>query len=272
MGLIGLLITVLLMILGAGYFLLGSSGGPITLENKNVSQTSGADMVSGAGEIARYQAIKDQALDASKQITDNSQQLADSIDQITENKGQTENKQGAGKTTVVPPLVRQPAESAVGKEKTEMNIIEKKVDFGFSVSKEVRTIDTVVLHSSYNSTGGDPYSVEKVIDIWRGYGVAPHYMIDRKGNIYRLVDDADIAYHAGVSKMPDGRTNVNDFSIGIEILNTKDDKYTDAQYASVNALIAYLRGKYSIKQVVGHADIAPGRKDDPWHFDWKKVR
>ena len=185
-------------------------------------------------------------------------------------------KQGVTETAVAPPAGKTtaptPQSPAVLNDQTKINIINRKVDFGFGVPKEKRIIDTIVLHSSYNSGGGDPYSVDKVIDIWRGYGVAPHYLIDRKGSIYRLVDDADIAYHAGVSKMPDGRTNVNDFSIGVEILNTKDDRYADAQYDAVNALIASLRGQYGIKAVVGHADIAPGRKDDPWHFDWKKVQ
>jgi N-acetyl-anhydromuramyl-L-alanine amidase AmpD len=230
-------------------------------------------MATGAGEIARYQAIKDQAQGVKDMVE---KRAAETMAQDSPQTAVTPLKSGTtaltGETAVTPSAVRQPAESAVGKEKTDLNIIDRKVDFGFSVPKEERSIDTVVLHSSYNSTGGDPYSVEKVIDIWRGYGVAPHYMIDRRGAIYQLVDDADIAYHAGVSKMPDGRTNVNDFSIGVEILNTKDDKYTDAQYASVNALTAYLRGKYSIKQVVGHADIAPGRKDDPWHFNWKQLK
>ncbi len=259
MGLLGLLLTIAIMILGAGYFLLGTPNGSITLENKNTGEVSVADMATGAGEIARYPAIKDQAQGVKDMVE---KRAAETMDQGTEN-----NEQGAGnkqQTAVAPP--------AGGTTAPQINIIDRKVDFGFGVSKEKRAIDTIVLHSSYNSNGGDLYSVDKVIDIWRGYGVAPHYLIDRKGTVYRLVDDANIAYHAGVSKMPDGRTNVNDFSIGIEILNTKDDKYTDAQYASVNALIAYLRGRYGIKQVVGHADIAPGRKDDPWQFNWKQLK
>lgn len=252
MGIIGLLVTIAIMILGVGYFLLGSSNGPITLENPVVKEQGTANSEQGAGSIASFEAIKNQA---------------EGVKDMVEKRAAETMEQGAGnkEQTAVAPL--KSAATA-----PQISIIDRKVDFGFSVPKEKRTIDTIVLHSSYNSGDGDPYSVDKVIGIWRGYGVAPHYMIDRKGNIYRLVLDADIAYHAGVSKMPDGRTNVNDFSIGIEILSAKDDKYTDAQYASVNALIAYLRGKYSIKQVVGHADIAPGRKDDPWHFDWKKVR
>ncbi len=261
MGLISLLITVLLMLLGAGYFLFGSSGEPIALENKSTSEVPVADMVTGAGEIARYQAIRSQA---------------ESVKDMVEKRSEETMKQGVTETAVASPAGKTtaptPQSPAVLNDQTKIHIINRKVDFGFGVPKEKRIIDTIVLHSSYNSEGGDPYSVDKVIDIWRGYGVTPHYLIDRKGSIYRLVDDADIAYHAGVSKMPDGRTNVNDFSIGVEILNTKDDKYTTAQYDAVNALIASLRGQYGIKAVVGHADIAPGRKDDPWHFDWKKVQ
>lgn len=133
-----------------------------------------------------------------------------------------------------------------------------------------RKIDTIVLHSSYSPTG-DPYSVSAVIGIWKSYGVSPHYMIARDGTIYQLVSDSGIAYHAGESEMQDGRKNVNDFSIGVEILNTKDDEYTKAQYQAVKDLIGYLKGKYSIKYVVGHDDIAPGRKTDPWNFDWNKL-
>lgn len=151
--------------------------------------------------------------------------------------------------------------------------IDRLVDFGFQkASRIAKDIDTVVLHSSYNNQGGDRYSVEKVISIWKSYGVAPHFLIDRKGNIYRLVMERDIAYHAGVSEMKDGRTNVNAFSIGVEILNAEDDAYTDAQYEAVKHLIAHLKKTYPIRYVVGHDDIASGRKTDPWNFDWKRIR
>ncbi len=143
------------------------------------------------------------------------------------------------------------------------------VSFGYE-SASGRKIDTIVLHSSY-SPSGDPYSVSAVKSLWQSYGVAPHYMVARDGTVYQLVADKDIAYHAGESTMKDGRKNVNDFSIGVEILNTKDDEYTKAQYQAVSDLIAYLKGKHSIKSVVGHDDIAPGRKTDPWNFNWNKL-
>ncbi|MCW1888518.1 MAG: N-acetylmuramoyl-L-alanine amidase [Candidatus Moranbacteria bacterium] len=143
------------------------------------------------------------------------------------------------------------------------------VSFGHE-SASGRKIDTVVLHSSYNPNG-DPYAVGAVRSIWQSYGVAPHYMIARDGTVYQLVSDKDIAYHAGESAMKDGRKNVNDFSIGVEILNTKDDEYTKAQYQATKDLITHLKAKYAIKYVVGHDDIAPGRKTDPWNFDWNKL-
>lgn len=146
------------------------------------------------------------------------------------------------------------------------------VGFGFEKSaRKAQDIDTVVLHSSFNNQGGDQYSVEKVIDIWERYEVAPHFVIDREGNIVQLVLEHDTAYHAGVSEMKDGRKNVNDFSLGVEILNAEDDSYTEAQYTAVNNLVAHLKKTYPIKYVVGHDAIAPGRKTDPWNFDWKKL-
>ncbi len=155
---------------------------------------------------------------------------------------------------------------------SSFTIVDRLVGFGYSVPKKARSIDTVVLHSSYNALGGDPYSVSKLIDEYKEYGVSAHYLIDREGGVYRLVADQNVAYHAGTSKMPDGRTNVNDFSIGIELMNTMEGKYTDAEYTAVNALIASLKKQYPIKHVVGHTDIAPGRKTDPWNFDWKRLK
>ena len=151
-------------------------------------------------------------------------------------------------------------------------IIDRLVSFGFQVASG-RKIDTIVIHSNYNKTNNDPYDVSGCISQFKIYGVAAHYLIDRKGNIYRLVDEKNIAWHAGVSKMADGRTNVNDFSIGIEII-TKDsgDSPTTEQYGALNSLIAGIKKRQSIKYVLGHSDIAPGRKNDPWGFDWNKIQ
>ncbi|MFZ2188664.1 MAG: N-acetylmuramoyl-L-alanine amidase [Candidatus Moraniibacteriota bacterium] len=154
---------------------------------------------------------------------------------------------------------------------TKLSITNRLVSFGFQKS-DSRKIDTIIIHSSYDAIGDDPYSVSGVIAEYKSYGVSPHYLIDRKGNIYRLVEDKNIAYHAGESKMSDGRTGVNIFSIGIEMLTTKKEKLTDAQYSALKLLIANLKGKYKITAVLGHNEIAPGRKDDPWNFEWGKIK
>ncbi len=156
-------------------------------------------------------------------------------------------------------------------DKASISSIDHLVSFGYE-KRTSRTIDTVIVHSSYDALGNDPYSVSGVIAEYKQNGVSPHYLIDRKGAVYRLVEDINVAYHAGVSKMPDGRTGVNAFSIGIEVIEKDTDSPTSAQYASLRSLIASLKSKYHIKYVLGHSDIAPGRKTDPWGFDWKELK
>lgn len=151
-----------------------------------------------------------------------------------------------------------------------IKIKNRLVSWGFSNSSK-RTIDTIILHSSYNILGGDEYDLDKIIQEYKDYGVAPHYVIDRDGNIFRLVKDNNVAYHAGESKVPDGRIGVNDFSIGIELVNSEKDKFTSDQYAAANDLIEYLKDKYKIKYILGHDEIAPGRKTDPWNINWDKI-
>ncbi len=150
--------------------------------------------------------------------------------------------------------------------------IEKRlVSWGFSFPKKTREIDTIIIHSSYDALHDDPYGLEGLIAEYKLYGVAPHFLIDREGKIYQLVENKNIAYHAGESKVSDGRTGVNNFSIGIEIMNTKTDEYTEEQYENLKDLLEYLKNKYEIKYILGHDEIAPERKSDPWNFDWKKI-
>lgn len=150
-------------------------------------------------------------------------------------------------------------------------VINKLVSWGHADTSG-RKIDTIVIHSTYNALSGDPFSLDKIIDIYKSHGVSAHYLISRDGKIYRLVKDTDIAYHAGVSETPDGRTDVNNFSLGIEIINSKTAGPTENQYAALEELLKYLKGKYVIKYTLGHSQIAPGRKDDPWKLDWEKIK
>jgi N-acetyl-anhydromuramyl-L-alanine amidase AmpD len=155
-------------------------------------------------------------------------------------------------------------------DESDFKIINNLVSWGFENSSG-RKIDTIVIHSSYNALGGDEYDFKKLLSEYKEYGVSPHYVIDRSGNVYRLVAEKNIAYHAGESKAPDGRAGVNNFSIGIEILENKTDGPSAAQYVALKNLIADIKTGYKIKYILGHNQIAPGRKDDPWNFDWKKI-
>lgn len=159
----------------------------------------------------------------------------------------------------------------MSRKRTALKITNKLVSFGFTASSGERKIDTVVVHSSYNNRGGDPFSLEKIIQEYKDADVSPHYIITRGGDAYRLVRENDIAWHAGVSKMKDGRTNVNQFSIGIEMIGTEESGYRDEQYGALQILLQDIKSRQNIKYVVGHDDIAPDRKTDPWKFDWKKL-
>ncbi|HSG87767.1 MAG TPA: 1,6-anhydro-N-acetylmuramyl-L-alanine amidase AmpD [Pseudomonadales bacterium] len=105
--------------------------------------------------------------------------------------------------------------------------------------------------------------------------VSSHLLIDRTGACVQYVPFDARAWHAGLSEWC-GRSGCNDFSIGIELEGTDDVPYTDAQYATLATVVGDLRRRYpdlSDTALVGHADIAPGRKTDPGPaFDWDRLR
>lgn len=112
----------------------------------------------------------------------------------------------------------------------------------------------------------DPYYAQI-----RDMRVSSHFFIPRDGSLIQFVPCAKRAWHAGVSCWR-GRERCNDFSVGIELEGSDDLPFTDAQYASLNPLIETLWRTYPIEEIVGHSDIAPGRKTDPGpHFDWQRV-
>jgi AmpD protein len=113
--------------------------------------------------------------------------------------------------------------------------------------------------------------------------VSAHCLIDRKGVVTQFVSFNDKAWHAGVSSFK-GKEQCNDFSIGIELEGSDDIPYTEVQYQQLinltlslatyfpdivkNELTQVLQ-KNTFEHIVGHNDIAPGRKTDPGKaFDW----
>ena len=152
----------------------------------------------------------------------------------------------------------------------DLIVKDRLISWGYQAPNRTRNIEAIIIHSSYNAMGPDSFSLAGVLKEFRRINVAPHFIIDRNGTIYRLVKENDIAYQAGKSRLPDGTTDVNRVSIGIEVINSKFDSPTPVQYESLASLVDCLKRKYSIRYVMGHDQIAPGRKTDPWNFDWIK--
>jgi N-acetylmuramoyl-L-alanine amidase len=104
-------------------------------------------------------------------------------------------------------------------------------------------------------------------------GTSAHYVISRDGKVVHMVNDYLRANHAGVSKWGKD-TDLNSSSIGIELDNNGlTDPWPDSQINSLIKLLATLKKTYGIPTAnfIGHADIAPKRKNDPKNFPWKKL-
>lgn len=147
-------------------------------------------------------------------------------------------------------------------------IIDKKVNFGWRKSSS-REINSIIIHSTFNNSGGEFYDIDLVIKQFSIYKVSSHYLIGREGNIYLLVNEENTAFHAGKSSLPDGTTNVNEHSIGIELVTSFTESPTEAQIHSLIELLNDIKSRHTIKYILRHSDIAPERKTDPWNFDWE---
>ncbi|RLK51526.1 AmpD protein [Alkalispirillum mobile] len=105
--------------------------------------------------------------------------------------------------------------------------------------------------------------------------VSSHLLIRRDGALVQYVPLHRRAWHAGRSVLA-GRERCNDFSVGIELEGTDETPYTDAQYQVLGPLCQTLMASFpgiTPERVVGHSDVAPGRKTDPGPlFDWARLR
>lgn len=109
----------------------------------------------------------------------------------------------------------------------------------------------------------------------KGLRVSAHCVIDRQGQVTQFVPFNKRAWHAGISTFQ-GRSRCNDYAIGIELEGTDSSGFTSAQYQRLIAVTKALMLRYptiSMGKIVGHNDIAPGRKTDPGaSFDWGYYR
>ncbi|MFM5697796.1 1,6-anhydro-N-acetylmuramyl-L-alanine amidase AmpD [Aeromonas veronii] len=105
--------------------------------------------------------------------------------------------------------------------------------------------------------------------------VSAHCLIRRDGELVQYVPFGARAWHAGISSWQ-GREACNDFSIGIELEGTDETPYTEAQYRALAGLTRAISERYPAithEKIVGHCDIAPGRKTDPGaSFQWDYYR
>lgn len=146
-------------------------------------------------------------------------------------------------------------------------------------------INLLVIHNI--SLPPDEFSGDAVIELFtnrldpeahpyyqalRDLKVSAHFFIRRDGEIIQFVACGKRAWHAGISCWQ-GKTQCNDFSIGVELEGSDTKPFTDTQYTALVVLSLALQQAYPIADIVGHADIAPRRKTDPGAcFDWERYR
>lgn len=103
--------------------------------------------------------------------------------------------------------------------------------------------------------------------------VSAHYLLKRDGDLLQLVDERRRAWHAGISSWA-GNNDVNSISVGIELDNNGEEPFADVQIDRLLSLLAELKQRYHLNAAnfVGHADVAPRRKNDPSrYFPWQKL-
>ena len=141
-------------------------------------------------------------------------------------------------------------------------------------TREGHTIDMLVLHYTGMKTGAE--AIERLVN--RDAKVSAHYVVDEDGTILRLVGEDRRAWHAGISAWR-GRSNINQRSIGIEIVNQGHEfgyhPFPAAQMKMVAMLCKDILARHKAitpRNVVGHSDVAPTRKEDPGElFEWKTL-
>ena len=137
----------------------------------------------------------------------------------------------------------------------------------YSSANHASRVQYVVLH--YTST-----DLEHSLQLLTEGPVSSHYLIgEEPPTLYQLVDENRRAWHAGDSSWQ-GRTWLNGSSIGIELVNPGDSPFPEPQMAALERLLHQILARWGIPAagVIGHSDMAPGRKSDPGpRFDWRRL-
>lgn len=143
------------------------------------------------------------------------------------------------------------------------------MSFVASPNFDARRPNLVIIHHTSNDAVDDALRTLTTPE----RKVSSHYLIGRDGAIIQLVDESARAWHAGKSWWG-GITDINSVSLGIELDNNGSEPFPEVQIQALLTLLTDIRQRYPIPSAnfIGHADVAPTRKDDPsaW-FPWKKL-
>ncbi len=127
----------------------------------------------------------------------------------------------------------------------------------------------VVLH--YTAMESAEAALERLCD--PAYEVSSHYLIGADGQLWQLVAEEMRAWHAGAGEWA-GQGDINSRSIGIELDNRGDHPFSEPQVACLERLLPEIMARWGIRPegLIGHSDMAPGRKQDPGpRFDWQRL-
>jgi N-acetylmuramoyl-L-alanine amidase len=139
----------------------------------------------------------------------------------------------------------------------------------FGPRRDGLTPQFIVLH--YTAMASTQAALDRLCD--PAAEVSAHYLICKTGRILRMVDEADRAWHAGAGEWQ-GLTDINSRSVGIELDNPGDCPFTAPLMQSLEGLLPGIMARWDIppEGVIGHSDMAPGRKRDPGpRFDWARL-
>jgi N-acetyl-anhydromuramyl-L-alanine amidase AmpD len=167
------------------------------------------------------------------------------------------------------------------------------------------SLEYIVLHfcSDVVENPKNPYQIDRIYYIFEQYKVSAHYLIDREGIVYKMVDEQYAARHASYGSLsypPYHKDKLNHHSIGIEMMGIgtkeematffpdnngnnlyaeikeEDKGFTEAQYLALNKLMSHLLEKYEIprnrQHIIGHNEYRPVKRTDPGIlFNWSKI-
>lgn len=139
----------------------------------------------------------------------------------------------------------------------------------FGDRRDGLTPSLIVLH--YTAMHNAKAALERLCD--PASGVSAHYLVGSDGTLWQMVQEQDRAWHAGAGEWR-GQTDVNSRSIGIELDNSGSHPFSEPQMITLERLLREIMRRWSISAegVIGHSDMAPGRKSDPGpRFDWQRL-